>query len=119
MKRLFVPVLLLLLLSGICLSLPVHATALTVTINPTSAYFYVGQSRTFYAYISGGTPPYVIGWWKSVQPVGGSASTVSGSIVVTVVSAQEMGLIPEALTIVFLLVAFAVGSYGYIRRIHH
>jgi hypothetical protein len=54
-----------------------------------------------------------------VQPVGGSASSASGTIVVTVVSGQEMGLIPEVLTIIFLIVAIVVGLYGYIRRIHH
>jgi len=53
-----------------------------------------------------------------VQPVGGSASTASGTIVVTVVSAQEMGLIPALLTIIFLIVAIIVGLYGYVVKWH-
>lgn len=54
-----------------------------------------------------------------VQPIGGSASSASGTVYVTVVSAQQMGDIPYYLTAAFLAVAIIVGLIGYVRRLLH
>jgi len=46
-----------------------------VTINPTSALIYVGQSVIFSSTVSGGTPPYTYQWYLNNIPVLGATSS--------------------------------------------
>jgi hypothetical protein len=46
-----------------------------VTIDPTSAIIYVGQSVRFGSAVSGGTPPYTFQWYLNNNPVLGATSS--------------------------------------------
>lgn len=46
---------------------------LNVTVSPSPQYAVVGQSRTFYASVSGGTPPYTYRWYEGNTIVGTSS----------------------------------------------
>jgi hypothetical protein len=48
---------------------------LTVTINPTSATIYLGESVDFNSAASGGTPPYTYQWYLNNNPVSGATSS--------------------------------------------
>jgi hypothetical protein len=61
-------------INGTAQTVPAPPPKLSVTISPTSATMDVGQSKTFTASASGGTPPYSYQWYLNGSAVSGATN---------------------------------------------